>query len=136
MKKQTGIWIDSKKAIVVTISKGEEVIFEIESDLENSIYHENEGDKGTFMGGQHVNNEGKFDERKKNQTGAYVKKVVDQVKQDDEIYIFGPAEMKLELKKEFEGNKQLASKLIGVETADSMTMNQVVAKVKSFYATN
>jgi hypothetical protein len=34
MKKQTGIWIDSTKAIIVTLQDGKEAVSEIQSDLE------------------------------------------------------------------------------------------------------
>jgi hypothetical protein len=47
MKKQTGIWIDSSKAIIVTLEKDKEEITEIQSDLENRVYHDKEGDKGS-----------------------------------------------------------------------------------------
>lgn len=62
MKKQTGIWIDSSKALIVKISGGKENIIEIKSDIENRIYQEKEGDKGSFMGSRHINNEKKFEE--------------------------------------------------------------------------
>jgi predicted methyltransferase len=48
MKKQTGIWIDSTKAIIVTLQDGKEAVSEIQSDLENRVYHDQEGDKGSF----------------------------------------------------------------------------------------
>lgn len=133
MKKQTGVWIDSSKAIIVTLSGGKENITEIKSDIENRIYHENEGDKGSFMGSRHINNEKKFEERKKHQVDSFLKNIVEQIKQDDELYIFGPAEIKLKLKTLIEKNNQLLPKLKSVEASDSMTLNQVVAQVKNFY---
>ena len=54
MKKQAGIWIDSTKAIIVTLDGKNESIKEIQSDLENRVYHDKEGDKGSFFGGQHI----------------------------------------------------------------------------------
>jgi hypothetical protein len=135
MKKQTGIWIDGSKAIVVTLADGQETIKEIPSDIENRIHHKSEGDKGTFMGNRHINHEKKFEERKKHQIDHFVSKVVDQIKQDDALYVFGPGELKLVLKKRIEKEGHLISKLHPVETADSMTLNQVVAQVKEFYST-
>lgn len=133
MKKKTGIWIDSSKAIIVTLSEGKENITEIKSDIENRIYHEKEGDQGSFMGSRHLNNEKKFEERKRRQVDSFLKNVISQIKQNDELYILGPAEIKLKLKALIEDNNQLLSKLKSVETVDSMTLNQLVAKVKSFY---
>ena len=49
MKKQAGIWIDSTKAIIITLDGGKEHITEIQSELENRVYHDKEGDKGSFF---------------------------------------------------------------------------------------
>jgi hypothetical protein len=134
MKKQTGIWIDSSKAIIVTLEKGKEEITEIQSDLENRVYHDKEGDKGSFFGGQNIDSQKTFDERKKHQINSYLKNVLSSVNESDELYIFGPAEIKIKLEQKINAEKSiLSSKLKLVETSDSMTSNQVIAKVKKFY---
>lgn len=134
MKKQTGIWIDTSKAIIVTFTDGKEHITEIKSDIENRIYHDKEGDKGTFMGGHHINNERTFDERKEHQFDHFLKDVLSHIKESNVLYVFGPSETKIKLKKMIVDGKIIAdNKLKSVETADSMTLNQVVAKVKKFY---
>ena len=133
MKKQTGIWIDGTKAIIVTLTDGEQKITEIESEIENRVHHEGEGNKGSFIGNQHIAKEKKFEERKKHQYDTFLKSVVDKVKHDDELYVFGPAEVKGKLKTVIDNTNHLSSKLKSIETADSMTLNQVVAKVRGFY---
>ena len=134
MKKQTGIWIDSSKAMIITLSEGNESITELKSDIDNKVYHQQEGDSGDFMGTRHINNEKKFDERKKQQIEQFLKAVIGKIKDHDEVYIFGPAEMKTKLKKKIEvGEVTLYGKLKSVETADSMTANQMVAHTKKHY---
>jgi hypothetical protein len=133
MKKQTGIWIDSTKAIFVTLAGGKETVSEIESDVESHVHHNGEGDSGTFMGTSHLNHERKFEERKKHQFDHFIKEVLDKVHDHDEIYVFGPAETKLLLKEGLSEHHELSGKLKSCETSDSMTMNQVVAKVKDFF---
>jgi len=134
MKKQTGIWIDSSKAMIITLSEGNESITEVKSDIDNKVYHQQEGDSGDFMGTRHINNEKKFDERKKQQIEQFLKAVIGKIKDHDEVYIFGPAEMKTKLKKKIEvGEVTLCGKLKSVETADSMTANQMVAHTKKHY---
>jgi hypothetical protein len=133
MKKQTGIWIDGSKAIIVTLSEGKENSKEIKADIENRIYHEKEGDKGSFMGSHHINNEKKFEERKKHQVDSFLKNVIEQINQDDELFVFGPAEIKLRLKTLIEKDNQVSPKLKSVEPSENMTLNQIVAKVKDFY---
>ena len=134
MKRQTGIWIDSSKAVIVTLADKEEFIVEIESGIENRIYHNHEGDKGTFMGSRHINNEKTFDERKKQQIIHFLDSVIGAIKDADEVYIFGPAGMKIRLKKRIEvGEVTLRHKLKSVVTADNISTNQMVAKTKKYY---
>ncbi|NRT16293.1 hypothetical protein HNP99_002657 [Flavobacterium sp. 28A] len=135
MKKQTGIWIDSRKAIIVTLNNGKETVTEIESDLENRIYHDKEGDKGSFIGHQHIDSQNTFDERRKHEINNYFKGIIAKINDTDELYIFGPAETKTKLEHKINIEKStLPSKLKLVETSDSMTSNQIVAKVKKFFA--
>jgi hypothetical protein len=136
MKRQTGIWIDTSKAIIVTLEGGkDEKISEIDSDVENSVYHDKEGNKGTFSGGHHGNSESKFENRKKEQLDFFIKEVLSYVKGADELFVFGPAETKIRLEQKIQDEKMFTNKLKAVETADKMTLNEIVAKVKKFYVT-
>lgn len=135
MEKQVGIWIDTKKAIIVTLDgQKDEKITEIDSEVENSVYHNKEGHKGTFSGSHHSDSETKFDNRKKEEMDYYLESVISYIKGSDYLYIFGPAETKIKLEQKLLEEKSLGKiNLKAVETADSMTLNEIVAKVKDFY---
>lgn len=134
-KKQTGVWIDSSKAIIVTLFDGSENITEVQSGIENRIYHDYEGSKGAFASGnRYGSNETKFDDRKKNQLDHFLKDVLLQVKESDELYIFGPAETKSKLEQKIYNEKFIDfHKLKSVETASGMSPNQILANVREFY---
>ena len=51
----------------------------------------------------------------------------------DEIFLFGPAQMKLKLEKFISGIPELAVKMKETRTAENMTHNQKLAYVKDFY---
>ena len=136
MKRQTGIWIDSSKAIIVALNGDTEKITEIDSEVENSVYHNKEGNKGTFSGGHHGNSESKFENRKKEQLDFFIKEVLSYVKGADELFVFGPAETKIRLEQKIQDEKMFSNKLKAVETADKMTLNQIVEKVRRFYNPN
>jgi hypothetical protein len=51
----------------------------------------------------------------------------------DVDFIFGPGKAKLELAKEIEKIKGQHNRIAAVEACDSLTENQIVAKVKSFH---
>jgi hypothetical protein len=135
MEKQVGIWIDTKKAIIVALEgQKEEKITEIDSEVENRIYHNNESNKGTFSGSHQSDNETKFDNRKKEQMDYYLEVVMNHIKKADYLYVFGPAETKLKLEQKIRDEKSLGKiKLKAIETADKMTLNEIVAQVKDFY---
>jgi len=131
--KQTGIWIDTAKAIVVDLENGKEKVTEIESNVETRAL-EGAGDSGSFMGDQHLSREQKINERKKHQLNDYLDDVMNHLKSSDKVFVFGPAEVKNKLADAIKENTLLSKvHLIGVETADSMTDNQVVAKVKEAF---
>ena len=135
MEKQVGIWIDSKKAIIVSLDgQKEEKITEIDSEVENSVYHNKEGNKGTFSGSHHGDSETKFDNRKKEEMNYYLKSVMNYIKKSDYLYIFGPGETKTKLEQKIHDDKSLGkTNLKAVETSGHMTLNEIVAKVRDFY---
>ncbi|WP_374505277.1 hypothetical protein [Flavobacterium sp.] len=134
MKRQTGIWIDSSKAIIVSLNGKEESITEIDSTIENKSYPNREGNKGTFSGSHHSASETQLNNRKKEQTNYFMDSIIDYIKRSDELYVFGPASAKTELKKRIQTEKIIApDKLKGVDTSDKLTINQIVAKVRDFY---
>ena len=133
MKKQTGVWIDGSKAIIISIQNKTVTTVEHSSGIENHIYHRDEDDEGAMMGSHHLNYERKFEERKKVETEQFLDKVINELRTSDEIIIMGPSEMKIHLKKKIEQNKILQSKLIGVAATNRLTVNQCLARVKEFY---
>jgi len=133
-KKQTGVWIDSSEAIIITLFDGKENITEIKSGIENKVYHDDEGHKGTFSGNRHGFDEENFSERGKNQLNSFLNNVLSQVKESDELFIFGPAETKTKLQDIIYHQKLIdIHKLKSVQTASKMSPNQILANVKNFY---
>jgi stalled ribosome rescue protein Dom34 len=134
MKRRTGIWIDSSKAIIISLEGNKESITEIDSDIENRSHHHGEGKKGTFNGLRHGSNESQFDNKKREQTDYFMDTIIDYVKKSDELYVFGPSGAKTQLKKRILEEHLIApEKLKAVVTSDKMTVNQMVAQVKEFY---
>ena len=135
MEKQVGIWIDSKKAIIVSLNgQKEEKITEIDSEVENSVHHNKEGNKGTFSGSHHGDNETKFENRKKEELNYYLKSVISNINKPDYLDLFGPGETKTKLEQKIGDDKSLEkTNLKAVETSDNMTLNEIVAKVRDFY---
>ena len=133
MKNQTGIWLDKEKAILINLYEGKHTIKYIESNITIRERIPGEGKKFGRFGSQFLSLENKKKNLVKKQTAKYLKKIVLEIINSDEIVLFGPAEMKMNLKKVILKNNIISSKLIAVKTADSMTENQLVAWVKKYY---
>lgn len=133
MKTQTGVWLDKEKAFVINLSGGKHTIKTIESNIDSRERYPGETKRFGRFGGQFLSLENKKKNRAKKQIAKYLKIVVSEIDESDEIVLFGPADMKTELEKMIRENKKASHKLLAVKTADAMTENQLVAWVKRYY---
>lgn len=136
-KKQTGIWLDYKEAYLITLDAekgGEPDVQHIESGIEWGVPKGGSRSK-TPWGPQGGVSERAFQERRHQEEKAYFDRVIQAIDPEThELMIFGPAEAKQGLRNAVELIKHFRPQLVGFETADSMTFNQLVARVKDFFA--
>lgn len=135
MNKITGIWLDNERAVVIDFDGSKESIYEIKSNIESGTCKGGSGMTVPY-GPQGGVSESKKMERRKHQFQQYYDRIIEAIKNSESIYLFGPAEAKVGLNKCIKNNPQLSHKLQAVETADSMTLNQMIAQVKIFYKEN
>jgi hypothetical protein len=131
MKKNTGIWIDHKEAILVSIEGDQTFVQHVESGAESHLKPSGGWKAGGTSVAQAVSNEHTADERRKQQHHAFYKKVIALLGDSSKIALFGPGEAKIELAKEIEKVSGLHKKITEVEPCDRMTENQLIAKVKT-----
>ena len=124
---KTGLWIDHRHAVVVTITDSGANTKVIKSNTEKHIRAADPTLKGPFKARQVP-----ADDRHENEFMEHINKYYDEIIKNicaaDAILIFGPGEAKNELEKQLEKEK-LAGHIVGVETADRMTDQQIMAKV-------
>ncbi len=124
MKKELGLWIDHKEAVIAFVSTEDATMKRVESDMEKHV---------RFSGGAAVVTEEDIrDRRFANQLQKYYDEVIASIDDADSILIFGPGEAKVELKKRLE-SKHLGDRIVGIETSDKMTDPQVAAKVRDHF---
>jgi hypothetical protein len=123
MKKQAGLWIDHRKAVIVIISDAGEETREITSNMEKHV---------RFTGGT-ASMDGSTEDVRDRQFGNHLNKfydaVVTVIRGADTIQIFGPGEAKGELVKRLE-HDGVQERILVVETVDKMTDRQVAARVR------
>ena len=116
MEKKVGIWLDSEKAYIISLINGREKLEKIESNVESRVRYEGEKKSFSRIGGQLVNPQKK------------------KTKDAGDIYIFGPAEAKTGLNKEYSKHKGLQDKVLRVENSGKLTENQMIAQVREVFA--
>jgi hypothetical protein len=131
MKKQVGLWIDHRKAVIVTLTDQGHQIKQIECHLESDTRpaagwpaHSGEDYRSNTHDHQNRRFIGHLD--------RYYDEVITAVHDAQSILIFGPGEAKGELKKRIE-SKGLKGRIVAVETADEMTDPQIAAKVRQHF---
>ena len=123
MKKNIGLWIDHRKAVIVIVTEEGEKLMKITSNMEKHV---------RFTGGN-GSEDGSSEDVRDRQFGnhliSYYDEVIAVIRGADSIQIFGPGEAKGELEKRLE-HEGLKARILVVETMDKMTDRQISAKVR------
>lgn len=131
--KQIGIWMDKEKAHLVSLLDGKVSFSTILSNIETNRDHVASGTR-LKEGSQEVILGRKYLEREKQQFKKYFNNLASEIKDADNIVLFGPAETGFNFKKELNTSyKDLSTKVQDVVKADSMTKGQTIAWVKDFF---
>ena len=133
MRTKVGLWIDHRKAIVVTVTdKGEEIVLVISAVEKQRRRSGDSPLKGPYEQQQVPAD----DRRQRTFTGhltVYYDAVIACIGDAESILIFGPGEAKGELTKRLK-RSDLGGRIAGVETVDKMTDRQIAAKVRRHFA--
>ena len=125
MKREIGLWVDHRKAVIVIVTdKGEETKI-IESNMEKHVRFSG----GTSEPGQA---EDVRDRQFNNHLNIYYDDVIAFIGDAKSILIFGPGEAKVELENRLK-NEGLGEHILGIETVDKMTDHQIAAKVRDHF---
>ena len=134
MKKDIGLWIDHREAIIVILADGGEEIKHITSSNEKHICYSGSSHSKTPEGLNEVTSEDQRDRKFGNHLNKYYDDVIAAIRDADTIKIFGPGEAKGELEKRIE-HEGFKAHILAVETADKMTEHQISAKARELLPT-
>ncbi|HEU0295370.1 MAG TPA: hypothetical protein VFR47_21705 [Anaerolineales bacterium] len=128
MKKNIGLWIDHRKAVIAIVTEEGEELRKITSNMEKHV---------RFTGGT-ASEDGSTEDVRDRQFGnhlnSYYDEVIAVIRGANSIQIFGPGEAKGELEKRLE-REGLKAHIFAIETVDKMTDRQISAKVRDHLAT-
>jgi hypothetical protein len=134
MKTIVGLWIDHRKAIVVTLSdKGDQQTREILSDAEKQGGRINGKRSTASFESQQMRADDKQQRGFTKHLKVFYEEVLSCIRDAESVLIFGPGEAKGELKKLMEQNN-LQERVAVLESADKMTDRQIAAKARDYFS--
>ena len=129
MRMQAGLWIDHRKAVIVTLSDEGEATSLVESNVERHVRYSGSAQSGRSHESRPGTGEDTRERHFEGQLKQYYDEVVAHIRDAEAILILGPGEAKVELKRRLERDG-LGNRIVGVETVDKMTDRQIAAKVR------
>ncbi len=132
MKREMGLWIDHRQAVIVVLLDHEVEVRHITSGMGKHIRYSGASQSKTAVGSHEDSDEDSRDRRFDSHLGEYYDKVISQLRDADSILIIGPGEAKGELQKRLE-SEALGGHIVGVEAADKMTDGQITAAVRQHF---
>lgn len=130
--RQAGIWLDKRNAVIIQFDGDREIVSYFNSDI----------DEGNIKGGsrtstpyspQETVSETHVLEKRKHQLKKYFQNLISKVENTDQLLIMGPAETKKAMFTELNNMHESHIKKVFLENADSMTVPQIRAKVRSYF---
>ncbi len=132
MRKEVGLWIDHKRAVIVILSEAGEEVREVESNLSrHSRYHGATHPKSPYSA-QYQKGDDQLDRQVEEQLLKYYTNVIAYLRGAQALLIFGPGEAKHELEKRL-ALAHLLPPATEVEPADKMTGPQISAKIRKHF---
>jgi stalled ribosome rescue protein Dom34 len=132
MQKQVGLWIDHRKAVIVEIENKTVVTREIESNMEKHIRFSSNLQSNAANKSQGSTEEDTRDRKFGNHLEKFYEIIVSNIRDADSIWIIGPGEAKIELQNYMKSHA-LGDCIVGVETTDKLTNNQIASKVRNYF---
>ena len=122
VRKDVGVWIDHRKAVIATTGKVGVPIQRIASNMEKHV---------RFSGGA-ISGEDIRERRFANHLERYYAAVTARIRKAESILLLGPGEAKLEFKHHLE-REGLGDRIVGVDTVDKMTDRQISARIGQYF---
>ena len=126
------IWLDKKQAYLITVNDELVNTSLLQSNIETFNPKGGYGSRVKY-GPSDTVKEKAYLAKEEKQKKEFFKKLVEGVSADTSLFIFGPAQMKNDLNKFISEHLRPQPLSVHVENADSMTKNQIIAKVKKYF---
>jgi len=133
MNHKAGLWIDHRKAVIVSGSAGPVTVTTVESNVGEHARYSSQAGYPTPNGPHEGGGEHAYEARFGHHLNRYFDQVIARLGQPESLLLFGPGEAKLQFRERLRHAKALANCAVIVETTDKMTDPQIIAKMKEHY---
>jgi hypothetical protein len=132
MKRGVGVWIDHRKAVIVVVTdEGEEVGLTI-SRIDRQLRRPGDAPLQGRSESRLVLADDIRQRKTTEQANVYFDAVIACMGDADSILLFGPGEVKVELRERIE-KRRLRGRVEAVETVDKMTDREIAATVRQYF---
>jgi hypothetical protein len=132
MKKEVGLWIDRRKAVIVTIENEVEVTREIRSNIDKHLQPSGTpGSKAANLS-KGSTAEDKQDKQLGKHLGNYYEGIISFIREADSIWIIGPDKAKHEFEDHLKRG-EFRGRIEAVEPFGKMSDSQIAAKVRNHF---
>ena len=124
MNAQLGIWIDRKKAVIVSVTRDHSVLTRLRSSLRAH---------GRYHGAHDSGGERKYEARHEQSLAHYLDAVARHVERGDEVLILGPGETKRALARRLGQIKSMTGVRTKAAAADKISDTDLVITIRKRY---
>ncbi len=132
MKKEAGLWIDHRQAVIVILLDQTEEIKRITSNVEKHVRYSGASHASRTSESHSATTEDGRERRFDDQLSKYYDAVISYLRDATSILILGPGEAKVELQKRLEDHG-LSDRIVAIETADKLSDDQIAAEVRQHF---
>jgi hypothetical protein len=128
MKRQAGIWIDHKEAVLVFVDERVEGIKD-PIDTETTQHVKSSVDRNDRFTGHAASADDQRDRQYAAHIETWFDELIEKLSTAKAILVLGPGEARIEFRKRLEA-KGLGDRIVGVEAVDKMSDEQILARVR------
>ncbi len=132
MKKEVGLWIDHRQAVIVTLQDDTETVEHVEANFEKRGNYTSDVQSMSESSLKVDLAEDKHERHTQEMVNHYYTEVAEQIKDATDLYIMGPGPAKIEFQKVIETQK-LPANILRVEPADKLSDAQIAARVRQSF---
>lgn len=132
MKKNVGLWIDHRKAVILVLAERREEIRTVESNVEEQAVSRRGVMGRASKMPRYYAAEDRETRRRIEHLNQYYGEIVKDIRDAESVFIMGPGEAKHELEKRMT-HSRIKNRIAGIETTDKLTERQITARIRKFF---